>query len=662
MTNYIIDVNTTNKSFIRMYKILKNKGIKHNKFFLILYDKDLVGVNPFDEANLTRELQIKINAEVIRNPWYFLREIVRIPVPGGLKRYELHLGNLAQSFCMFNSLNLIELLPRQHGKTVGTCCVYEWFYDFNSSNSNILFLNKEFVDSKRNLKILKDIRDNLPSYLKFNNNKLDTNNIEYMSSSKNGNTIRALSAAHSEDEADKKGRGNTSPLMWWDEFAFLKYNDIMYLAAAPACSQATLEARANRKNYGKVITTTPNNIDSKEGAFCKKLIDDAAVFIEDFYDWSKDKIEEYIKNNSKNDFVYIEYSYTELGRDEAWFEKQQRSLNNDRSKIKRELLLEWTRSSETSIFDEEQLDKLFSLIKKPIGDLTLLNYYKIYFYKNIDFNKTWIIGVDPSNATEQDATAITIFDPFTFEIVGEFRNNKIDTDTIKFLIYDLVSKYLRNSILAIENNIGKHILDYLMKTSIEKNIYYEYKEVMAQKIEESMTELVYTKNKKKTKVYGVNTNKYSRPKMIEILFDVVNNDIDKIATKYFYSDCKDMERDKHGKIQHRDGGHDDSVFSYLVGRYMLSDGTNLAKFRINPSSKETDPEKRQATVLAANKFISYANQDKLNTYKDYMEDMLAKDLDEFNQQKKNLHKNNFYNGLITDEKEKNKVKLSDIWL
>jgi len=80
---------------------------------------------------------------------------------------------------------------------------------------------------KRNLKTFKDIYDLLPGYLKVKN-KADVDNIEHISNATNGNTIRALSSAINENEADKRGRGITSPLQFWDEAAFLKYNKIIY--------------------------------------------------------------------------------------------------------------------------------------------------------------------------------------------------------------------------------------------------------------------------------------------------------------------------------------------------------------------------------------------------------------------------------------------------
>jgi hypothetical protein len=158
---------------------------------------------------------MRIKVEIRINPWYFLREIIRIPVPGGLKRYELHRGNLAMSYCMLNCFNSITLMPRQHGKTIGCLCIYLWIYDFATENSTILFMNKAFPDSKRNLKTMKDIREKLPSYL-IDKDKRDVDNLEIITKYSNNNTIRALASAISEDEADKKGRGITSPLQMWE--------------------------------------------------------------------------------------------------------------------------------------------------------------------------------------------------------------------------------------------------------------------------------------------------------------------------------------------------------------------------------------------------------------------------------------------------------------
>ena len=53
--NAIADFQTKNKSFIEMAALLKAMGVKNHTFLLALHDRTLVGVDPFDYANLTHE-------------------------------------------------------------------------------------------------------------------------------------------------------------------------------------------------------------------------------------------------------------------------------------------------------------------------------------------------------------------------------------------------------------------------------------------------------------------------------------------------------------------------------------------------------------------------------------------------------------------------------
>lgn len=55
----MIHSNTKNKSFLRMYYILNQMGIKNNTFFLQLFDESLANVDPLDEEHLTDEQKLK---------------------------------------------------------------------------------------------------------------------------------------------------------------------------------------------------------------------------------------------------------------------------------------------------------------------------------------------------------------------------------------------------------------------------------------------------------------------------------------------------------------------------------------------------------------------------------------------------------------------------
>ena len=59
---------TSNKSFLEMHYFLKAKGIKNNKFFLVIYDPGLMGVDPRD-PNLTVQMKLRVLRECSVNFW-----------------------------------------------------------------------------------------------------------------------------------------------------------------------------------------------------------------------------------------------------------------------------------------------------------------------------------------------------------------------------------------------------------------------------------------------------------------------------------------------------------------------------------------------------------------------------------------------------------------
>jgi hypothetical protein len=199
------DYKTKNLSFVKIFKFLKDAGVKNNKFFLQLNDPALQGVDPYD-PDLSDEMKMRVQVEVMNNFWYFLREIIRIPETGGFIQFQLHRANLAQMFMMENNMNMIEVLPRQHGKTIGAVCRYLWVYHFGTINTNMIFSNKQYADSQLNIKRFNDITDLLPAYLKLHlNPKKDTNNLAKISCDANNNTIDAMSTANDIAGADKLG-------------------------------------------------------------------------------------------------------------------------------------------------------------------------------------------------------------------------------------------------------------------------------------------------------------------------------------------------------------------------------------------------------------------------------------------------------------------------
>lgn len=71
---------------------------------------------------------------------------------------------------------------------------------------------------------------------------------------------------------------------------------------------------------------------------------------------------------------------------------------------------------------------------------------------------------------------------------------------------------------------GSSVLSRLIKTSVKKNIYYEIKDKV---IEEKSNGTTVIRNTQKIKVYGLDSTKGVRARLIELLYDRVNYHKDK---------------------------------------------------------------------------------------------------------------------------------------
>ena len=124
-TTVYYHMSTTNKSFLEIHQFLKDSGIENNRFMLTLLDPDLARIDPYDPT-LSAMMKTKVLKECLYNPWYFFREVVRIPDSGqatGVK-FQLSRGNLALLFCLMMNLNTFLEQPRQTGKTISSlCCI-----------------------------------------------------------------------------------------------------------------------------------------------------------------------------------------------------------------------------------------------------------------------------------------------------------------------------------------------------------------------------------------------------------------------------------------------------------------------------------------------------------------------------------------------------------
>lgn len=404
---------------------------------------------------------------------------MRIPVQGGTVnsgvRYELHRGNLALNFLFILNFNIYLELSRQHGKTIGAVCRYLWVYNFGTSNSEIMFMHKDHSGSKGNLKTLKSIRDALPSYLQMSSNidaqgnKLKVpNTIERIQHPFNNNKINTYPSARTKDAANNLGRGATIPLQYYDEFAFMPWNEEVFMAAVPAFSRASENAKRNNAPYGMLITTTPGDLLTNSGTYAYEVRNKATPWKEEYYDMTYEELCGLRDSNNQSNMFLVSYTYQQLGRGQDYFKRMVVEMQSNWPKIRREVMLEWAETATDCPFTQEDLDIIKLHNKEPIRTIFFGKFkqYQFNIYNDLDLSYPPIIGVDVSGATFNDSSAITVIDSHTTKVCATLNCNFIPADDLAQVIYELVTKYMPNAIVNVElNGEDSYNINYIRETS-----------------------------------------------------------------------------------------------------------------------------------------------------------------------------------------------------
>lgn len=603
--NFIYDISTTNLSFIQTAKDLSHLGVTNNKFFLKLYDPKLIGVNPYDPV-VSQENIKRITIECVRNPWYFLREISRIPEqgsaqgPGSGSKFQLHRGNLAAIYCFLHNINFYLVLPRQTGKTQSMISILLWTYIFGTTNSEMAFLNKSQGDANLNLSRLRSQKELLPGYMQQNLQFIDgefksskgKDNVQTMQNPINGNRIVTKPSARTREAAENIGRGNTSPIQFFDEVEFSSYISRIISSSGPAFVQAARNALKNGAPYCRIFITTPGDMDSEPVESTNDMRSYCAEWSDNLYNLSEAELLAYLQRCSETSMFYIEYSYRQIGKDESWFQEQCKQLYFVKTDIKREILLQRIRGSSDSPFDVEDLDAINGLQKEVLEEILLYRIYNIRLYEKINKNIPYIIGVDVSTGTNGDNTAISIIDPYKERAVGEFKSPIMDPNDICTFLRLLIKKVTPKGILCIErNSLGDAVIAILKRTEVSYNLYYDSDAVLFGTPDEKLDEKGFIKREAENRrYYGVHTNIKSREMMMTILMRLVAEKKDSFVTKYIIADLNNLVKKKSGKIEARSGTHDDNIMSFLIGMYVLYHGKKLYIWGFKRGSTPIDSE------------------------------------------------------------------------
>lgn len=607
----IVDYDTKNTSFIKMAMVLKEMGIKNNKFMLALYNPKLKGVDPYD-PDLDSETQLMILKEIKINPWYYLREVIRVPSQGATNGspFILDRANLAFFWVYFNSIDIFETIPRQIGKTIAAMALTSWVMFFAGLSANIGLFARGAALQVENVKRLKDIRDVLPHYL-VKQSVNDTNNKEGITYAALNNAYKTFTAQSEVQSAIDQGRGQSLAITHWDEFAFYKMNWLSFPAATATTDTAAAQLKATGVPVCNIITTTAGRLDEKRGKYAFKIRSECMQFTEHLYDLaSHQELEDTLVANSTNQMIYIEFSYKQLGKDEKWFNKVIR--NKDPDVIKMDYLNRWISGTSEGIVPTYLLEKINDSLMEPkyttmVDQVRFLWYVEPEVYASQEFhNIPFVIGCDTSDNVGRDYTTILLLDPRDMRVVATARSNVTNLVTMAKSILRILKDFPRSVFIPERNKNGAVFIDLIL-TEMEhtdfKPLHRIYNTVV-QKFHDGKDPVDYFDIRGEgRRVFGFNTNETSRDVLTkQTLFNTLNINHGKIHDQELIAEISGL-RQKRGRIDHgnEDGDHDDLLIAYLLTCWLVLYGKNLHYYGLETSDLLSKMDRQGNPIEAGEK-------------------------------------------------------------
>jgi len=612
----IVDYNTPNLSFLKLSILLNKMGVQNNLFFLSLFDKDLVGIDPHDLKDPSLELRQRISWESKVNPWYFLREVCRITASGmGAVPYVLNRSNLAQAWLYFNSINSFQVMPRQIGKTIGTAALQVWALYLAARDAAWGMFCRGNKLQYENVDRFKKIRDALPQWMLYQTAN-DTNNKEGVSYDALNTKLTTFVSQSDKQAAGDQARGQSFFTESWDETVYYNNIHLSYPSAIAAMDTAAPLAKETGLPAAVIMTSTAGDIDDPRGRWCYLLACDAFRFTERLYDCAnRDELWSMVHHNSKNDYVYLEYSYKQLGKDEEWFNFVTRA--KDPKVVAKDYLNQWLHGADGSIFGKEMLEKIQTSKKDPVAvtniESVIIKWYddpKVLMADESLRNRPYVIGLDTSDNVGSDFTTMCMIDPYDLHVVATFCCNTANLYFVTTIIVKFLKDFPRAIFIPERNKNGAFMLDYIFANMRLENfnpltrIYNKY--FQEYNSDTNVNNLNYDDGTVR-KNFGFSTTSSSRNLLYSsVLMNALNLVGDRLNDASLVDQISGLTM-KNGRVDHTESGHDDLLIAFLLAVYFILFGLHHQFYGIRPdelmcqvrsNGELVDPDKKKAEMLA----------------------------------------------------------------
>ena len=476
------------------------------------------------------------------NPLYFIYNYVYIPeiatsMPFKLTTNNLHskMKRVIRSIYRYNKVNL--MASRQLGKSSVGAALMAWALVFHPGAKAII-LNMKRLAGLQNLSTIKFIIQHLPTWMVSNKPFISKSEIVTYFKLFNGSRADVFfpSTIHSPSTL---ARSLSSSLLMIDEAAYIRAMRDIYGSAQQTLSKAREQAKAINYPVIQLVMSTPNGV-SGDGEWWYDRwshgVDSDLLFDDD--KWKKDiNIDALVEDPSKNTFINIFYHWSEdPTKDEKWYNTQCQEIGDERT-INQELDLLFV-GTKRCIFSDSTLSS-FKAIKAEETVTTKNNAILEVFEENFDLNDYYIISADTAESLEGAYCAIQVFGFRNFNQVAELEH-KYGSYTLFGQDIDFVFRWLKkilnsnNIIVVIENNsIGKASIEHLL---------YHVEDI-------DYTSYLYKETNKLDEEYGVKTTGMTKPLMVGLLTQMINENVKCIKSKRLINQLGNIEKTNSGSIK-----------------------------------------------------------------------------------------------------------------
>lgn len=628
----IVHLSTSNQSFVHMAMVYKKMGISNHAFLLALVNPMLEHIDPHNPY-LTQAEKDMIKVECKVNPWYFFREVARIPGQAGAGAIplEANRGNIAVWWCFFNHITITLIQPRQTGKsyTIYELDVYLLTILCTGTLMNLLTMNEKL--RKESVDIIKRIFDTLPGYLDLRNKRTDASNSEEITVNLLENKMKTFLPRSSEKDALGVGRGFGSGINHVDEAPFCDNAHISIPAMFSAGNTVRDRAKSAGAPYCNIVTTTAGKLDTDEGKFVyENYILDSMPWTEQVFDRIDEAdLEEFVRRNAGDLFqISIIMSHRQLGKTDAWLWEKMRETKSSGDAADRDYFNVWTSGTETHPLSPALLKRIVASQNDVVYDYVYPQQYMINWnvskenLPNYLANNHLVLCVDTSSAGGSDDIGMVWLDSDTLDVAAAATVN--ETNILKYANW--LAVYLvenKNVTLIMERqSTGIAIFDILMMVLPamgEDPFKRMFNLVVQDKAEDPerfnqlrqplgrREESLYTLNKSAFGFTTAGSGRFSRSELYSsTLQEAAKRGGDRVYNKKLVGQIVSLVK-KNERVDHQPGKHDDLVIAWLMGHWFLTNGKNLAWYGITRVMTKIEEEK----PLTYEEYVAVQRQNEL---------------------------------------------------